>query len=218
MDLLKFIKSSSPLPWVCIGGFNEVLDGSEHVGVQERSNAQMEGFREAIDVFGLADLGFEGRKWMYEKKVTSGSFCQVRLDRALAIADWIMRYPLAKVQHLIAAASDHVPITLTWRSDEPRSTRKKNFKYEVMWETHENFSPTLVDAWGQLESSTVPDLQRKLKDVSGQLQRWERLSFGNVRWELRKLAAELERLQSDPHRVGPSHAELKIKERIVEHR
>ena len=62
----------------------------------------------------------------------------------------------------------------------------------------------------------MPDLQRKLKDVSGQLQRWERSSFGNVRWELHKLAAELERLQSDPRRVGPSHAELKIKECIVE--
>jgi hypothetical protein len=37
-----------------------------------------------------------------------------------------------------------------------------------------------------------------------------------VRWELRKLAAELEQLQSDPHRSGPSHAELKIKETIVE--
>ena len=118
----------------------------------------MEGFREAIDVCGLADLGFEGRKWMYEKKVTGGSFCRVRLDRALATVDWTMRYPLAKVRHLTAVASDHVPITLTWRSDERRSTREKNFNYEVMWETHENFSPTLVDAWGRPESSTVPDL------------------------------------------------------------
>lgn len=106
-DVLKFIKSSSPLPSVCIGDFNEVLDGSEHEGVREQSNAQMEGFREAIDVCGLADLGFEGRKWAYEKKVTGGLFCRVRLDRALATSDWSMRYPLAKVQHHTAAASDH---------------------------------------------------------------------------------------------------------------
>jgi hypothetical protein len=89
-------------------------------------------------------------------------------------------------------------MTLTWRSDEPINTKKKNFKYEVMRETHENFSPMLAEAWGQTELSTMPDLQHKLKDVSGQLQRWERSSFGNVCWELRKLAAELERLQSDP--------------------
>jgi hypothetical protein len=32
-DMLKFIKSSSPLPWLCIGDFNEVLHKDEHEGV-----------------------------------------------------------------------------------------------------------------------------------------------------------------------------------------
>jgi hypothetical protein len=44
-DMLKFIKSSSPLPWMCIGDFNEVLHQHEHEGVVERSLGQMEGFR-----------------------------------------------------------------------------------------------------------------------------------------------------------------------------
>jgi hypothetical protein len=61
--MLKFIKSTSPLPWMCIGDFNEVLHQSEHVGVQERSHAQIDGFREMVDVCGLYDLGFEGRSW-----------------------------------------------------------------------------------------------------------------------------------------------------------
>jgi hypothetical protein len=54
-SLLKFIKSSSSLPWVCIGDFNEVLHQSEHGGVQERSRAQIEGFREMVDVCNLND-------------------------------------------------------------------------------------------------------------------------------------------------------------------
>ena len=74
-DMLKFVKSSSHLPWVCIGDFNEVLHREEHSSVQERSMAQIEGFREAIDVCGLYDLGFVGRKWTFEKKVAGGSFC-----------------------------------------------------------------------------------------------------------------------------------------------
>jgi hypothetical protein len=32
-DVLKFIRSSNDLPWLCIGDFNEVLHGSEHEGV-----------------------------------------------------------------------------------------------------------------------------------------------------------------------------------------
>ena len=67
--MLKFIKASSHLPWVCIGDFNEVLHRDEHCGVQERSHAQIAGFREMVDVCGLYDLGFEGRKWTFEKKV-----------------------------------------------------------------------------------------------------------------------------------------------------
>jgi hypothetical protein len=82
--MLKFIKSSSDLPWVCLGDFNEVLHRSEHVGVQERSYAQMAGFREIVDVCGLGDLGFEGQSWTFEKKVAGGTFYRVRLDRALA--------------------------------------------------------------------------------------------------------------------------------------
>jgi exonuclease III len=52
-DMLKFIKATSVLPWMCIGDFNEVLHRSEHVGVQERSHAQIEGFREVVDVCGF---------------------------------------------------------------------------------------------------------------------------------------------------------------------
>ena len=75
-DLLKHIKSSSPLPWLCIGDFNEVLHRSEHSRVQERSYTQIAGFREMVDVCGLYDLGYEGRSWTYEKKVAGGSFCR----------------------------------------------------------------------------------------------------------------------------------------------
>jgi hypothetical protein len=92
-DVLKFIKSSSPLPWMCIGDFNEVLHQHEHMGVAERSLGQIEGFREALDVCELADLGYVGNSWTYEKRVAGGSLCRVRLDRAVASAPWSTRSP-----------------------------------------------------------------------------------------------------------------------------
>lgn len=113
-DVLKFVKSSSHLPWVCVGDFNEVLHRSEHVGVQERSHAQIAGFREMVGVCGLHDLGYEGRSWTFEKKVSGGSYCKVRLDRALATADWSSRFSATTLTHLSAAASDHIPIQLQW--------------------------------------------------------------------------------------------------------
>jgi endonuclease/exonuclease/phosphatase family metal-dependent hydrolase len=112
-DMLKFIKASSPLPWLCIGDFNEVLPRSEHQGVQERSYSQIACFRDAMDVCELNNLGFEGRAWTFEKKVAGGSYCRVRLDRALATGEWCTWFPSATVRHHSAGASDHSPIVLS---------------------------------------------------------------------------------------------------------
>jgi hypothetical protein len=80
-----------------------------------------------VDVCGLCDLGYEGRSWTYEKKVAGGSYCRVRLDRALVTPDWNALVPLATVRHMAAAASDHGPIRLQWRQ-EPEDRRPKGEK------------------------------------------------------------------------------------------
>jgi endonuclease/exonuclease/phosphatase family metal-dependent hydrolase len=142
-NLMKHIKSSNALQWLCIGDFNEVLHRSEHEGVQERSYAQIEGFREMVDVCGLYDLDFAGCRWKFEKKVAGGTYCKVRLDRALATPEWSSLFPIATVRHMAAVASDHGPILLQWRQgDGGRRKRrgKKLFMYETMWESHEDFA------------------------------------------------------------------------------
>jgi hypothetical protein len=70
-DMLKFIRSSTDLPWLCMGDFNEVLHRDEHVGVSERSWSQILGFRDTVDICGLCDLGFKGVPWTFEKKVAA---------------------------------------------------------------------------------------------------------------------------------------------------
>jgi hypothetical protein len=218
-DMLKFIRSSSPLPWVCLGDFNEILHRHEHVGVQERSQAQIEGFREAVDVCGLQDLGYIGNSWTYEKKVARGMFCRVRLDRALASADWCERFLLAMVRHLTVASSDHSPILLSLENYAQPTRRKEDriFHYELMWESHEDFVPSLERAWHQLgKATTLGELQEKIKSVTGSLQQWGARTFGCVHWESHDLHSKLERLHVAPSRTGPSHEESKIVDRLVE--
>jgi exonuclease III len=43
-DLLKYLRTLYPHPWVCIGDFNEVLRKEEHVGINERSSSQIAAF------------------------------------------------------------------------------------------------------------------------------------------------------------------------------
>lgn len=91
------------------------------------------------------------------------------------------------------------------------------FRYEVMWESHENFIPWMSNAWQEEEKAmTMCELQRKLAAVTRKLDGWGRTIFGHVRMELKCLKEELEKLQSNPSRTGPSHKEIKIIDRIVE--
>ena len=63
---------------------------------------------------------------------------------------------------------------------------------------------------------TVNDLNRKLLEAAGKLAGWGKQTFGHVRLELQKLKEELDKLQLDPNRSGPSHAEIKITDKILE--
>lgn len=76
-DLLRFLRSESNLPWVCIGDYNVVLSQEEHIGVGERCVRQMTCFPGVVDVARLCDLGFIGPIWTFEKKVRGIYFTRV---------------------------------------------------------------------------------------------------------------------------------------------
>lgn len=166
------------------------------------------------------DLRFEGRRWTYEKKVVGGSYCRVRLDRALACAEWNARFPLAYVRHLTSAASDHGPIELRWDIRPQHSSGrsgKRQFRYELMWERHSDFRNMLAQIWGdQPRMVDLGGLQRKLGAMSRSLGGWNNQSFDNVKRELKNLCARLEHLRSEPQRTGPSYEEIKTVDKIVE--
>jgi hypothetical protein len=204
---------------MCIGDFNEVLHQHEHFGVAERSLAQIAGFREAVDVCELADLGFEGHEWTFEKRVAGGSVCRCRLDRALATADWSSRFPLASVRHLNGASSDHSPLLLRWRENtrQRRNTDDKIFRYEIMWESHDQFKPFIGDTWAaQGQATTMGELKQKLASVSSSLDVWSKNTFGNVQREIKQLNNRLDVLRADPMRIQPSYEEVKVTQRLVE--
>ncbi|KAM1192495.1 hypothetical protein EV1_012868 [Malus domestica] len=56
--LLKSLGQRSPLPWICMRDFNEILSVEEQLGGNQHRESQMDGFREAIHACQLIDLGF----------------------------------------------------------------------------------------------------------------------------------------------------------------
>ena len=59
-DMMTFLRGESTLSWACIGDFSEIVRKEEQLGPNERDAAQMVGFREAMDLCGLCDLGYVG--------------------------------------------------------------------------------------------------------------------------------------------------------------
>lgn len=92
-----------------------------------RSQAQMDGFKDALDVCGLIDLGFKERTWTFEKKVAGGTYTCVRLDRAVAEPSWCALFPSAEVLNVTAACSDHGPIVLQLK-DEINASGTEDFQ------------------------------------------------------------------------------------------
>ena len=86
-----------------------------------------------------------------------------------------------------------------------------------MWEAHEHWRDTIIEQWGEDQRPvTMEGLREKLVGLSNNIGRWNRETFGSVRKEIKHLNSELHRLRGEPARVGPTHAELKINERLVE--
>jgi hypothetical protein len=117
--------------------------------------------------------------------------------------------------------SDHDPILLQWAPEErkKKNRRKKLFRYEMVWETHDNFVNMLAQTWQDAGMAcTLQNLHDKLANDAGSLSVWGANTLGHVRQELKAFNEELVRLRSEADRggVGPSHAEIKVVEKIME--
>jgi hypothetical protein len=152
-----------------------------------------------VDICNLIDLGYTGEFWTWEKKVTGGSYTRVRLDRALGSAEWSAQFLLACITHVNVATSDHRALLLQF-DDEAEVTQRGpiQFRYETMWERHEDLKPLVTSGWNSTGGgATVSDVRGKLRSLSHQLGRWGVDTFGSVRKEIKKLKNELDLLRSD---------------------
>jgi hypothetical protein len=65
----------------------------------------------------------------------------------------------------------------------------KIFRYELMWESHEQFKPHLDEVWqAKGKAGSMTQLQAKLARVSGSLGEWGHGTFGHVKREIESLS------------------------------
>ena len=129
---------------------------------------------------------------------------------------WSIAFPSAVLEHKLAASSDHVPILLKLRDAHACSWGPRAFKFELTWEREESLATAVRAGWERGPADSAQSLHDKLEQVAGDLSTWERVNFGNIRQEISRLKMQLQELRQTPGRAGPTHAEIKMCDRLVE--
>ncbi|KAI9100218.1 hypothetical protein K1719_024436 [Acacia pycnantha] len=127
-------------PWLLAGDFNEIKSPLEQKGGGRVNEVRCRKFSEWIQTCGLLDMEangpfftWKGPKWEGLDRVYK------RLDRCLCNVNWLEVFENAEVRVVPRVGSDHHPLLVNSCADLNFAGRR-NFKYEMMWQMHENFT------------------------------------------------------------------------------
>lgn len=109
-DLIRTLAYTVSLPWCIFGDFNEILNFDESSSQNYRRGTAIAEFQRVISDTSLTDLGFLGNKFTYSNRRRGSAEVKVRLDRFFGDAQWCLKFPNAKVKHLVSPVSGHCPI------------------------------------------------------------------------------------------------------------
>ncbi|KAL5545920.1 hypothetical protein UlMin_005607 [Ulmus minor] len=109
----------------------------------------MSHFREALSYCGLADLGFRGPKFTWNRG-KEANLVQERLDRMLGNSGWLDLFPNSLVHHLSLWGSDHRPllVELLWAdeiSNFGKIWKRGRFHFEEAWADEVDCSNKIKD-------------------------------------------------------------------------
>lgn len=87
-SLLRLLKPTQNISWLCIGDFNEIMSHDEKMGGPPKPSEQMDDFRQTLMDCDLGDLGFERSQFKWCNNREGTNFTKEKLDRALANCEW----------------------------------------------------------------------------------------------------------------------------------
>jgi hypothetical protein len=132
----------------------------------------MEGFREAVSICGFTDLGYIGLPYTWDNRQDADHNVKVRLDRGVATGPFLDMFRELKVWHVQNTLSDHCALVVECLEHSlSRRRRKRNFRYENMWQRDPSYMAMIRDAWGPTsDMSELGAMQAKLTGVQAKLQ------------------------------------------------
>uniref|UniRef100_A0A2C9WK16 Endonuclease/exonuclease/phosphatase domain-containing protein n=1 Tax=Manihot esculenta TaxID=3983 RepID=A0A2C9WK16_MANES len=111
-NLLRSLHPKSPLPWIVVSDFNDLIFNSEKDSLTAHLQWLLYGFGQTLEACGLHDLGFAGSKYTWMGK-QEDILVKERLDRVVGTLFWTELFSQATVYVLEALYSDHKPLLVS---------------------------------------------------------------------------------------------------------
>ncbi|XP_057426426.1 uncharacterized protein LOC130719838 [Lotus japonicus] len=172
-DLVRRAKPPHPMPWLCIGDFNDIISPADKLGGDVPDMGRLQVANQACNECDFHDVGFSGYRFTWSNMREAPNTVEERLDFALANSDWSCMWPVTKVRHFINYKSDHCPIVLTCssRRGHRELARTKLFRFKELWlQSGDECSEVVAEAWSRTWSGD--DIHGKFEAVSGALGSW----------------------------------------------
>jgi exonuclease III len=146
-DLLRTLSHQSSLPWCIFGDFNDIMDDTEKRGSTSRSRWLINGFRQAVLDSGLSDVPVHGYPYTWFKFLGTSRAVEERFDRVLAYNNWFALFPNAKLETLVAPASNHYLIFLECSPTLQPQPNHRYFHFENAWRFEPGFNDFFNEKW-----------------------------------------------------------------------
>jgi hypothetical protein len=213
--LLKHLSLIDPIPWLCVGDYNEILNLSEQKGAVSKTRGQMEDFQKAFEECRLCDLGFSGPKFTWSNGRDGEAFTQERLDRAAANTEWCEYFTEVNVAVLARRSSDHNPLVVSFAKNINEGRRTHQFRVEESWKVHPEYKEVVKKIWQAkpVGGNPLTKIMGKLRNSQRPIKKWVVKKTQVSEQAIENKTRELESMQAGE---GPSNleAEQELKEEI----
>ncbi|KAG2702185.1 hypothetical protein I3760_06G078300 [Carya illinoinensis] len=147
-DLLQSLKPREKEPWCVMGDFNEILFQNEKVGGRQRSETQLNQFREMLEDNLLYDLGFCNGFYTWSNRHSDLFFTKEGLDRCVANMEWKEMFRGVRVEGLPVRSSDHLPILVSIGGvTEKQRNWQVPFRFEASWVKEDDCELKIRQVW-----------------------------------------------------------------------
>ncbi|KAA3479365.1 reverse transcriptase [Gossypium australe] len=132
----------------------------------------MEAFRKVLEDCELADLGFSGQWYTWERGRLASNNIRERLDRGVANPKWWDLFTNFEVNHLKHSFSDHCPLVVSTNTNGDRynSGQSRQFRFNVDWILSPKCEEHIKNIW----LSNNQDVLVKLQELGRSLQGWSK--------------------------------------------